>query len=68
MYIEDFRVPLRGGALASTLKTLVELGLGDEAPEGCMSHFLELQAGFEGRNRHKGVGAPPSGRAILTVQ
>lgn len=28
MYIEDFRVPLRGGALASTLKTLVELGMG----------------------------------------
>lgn len=28
MYIEDAGVSLRGGALARTLKTLVELGMG----------------------------------------
>lgn len=39
-----------------------------EVPEDCMSHFLELLAGSKELNRHKGVGATPSGRAILTGQ
>lgn len=69
MYIEEGGVSLRGGALASTLKTLGCVEDGDaEAPEDSMSHFLELQAGFKGQTRHKGVGATSPGRVVLTGQ